>query len=206
ETFSLKGVGANENKAFSGAMRGIRVSGPNIAAFVEGGKKEIIKYYEGQCDGIIQKAQAMADQKEFDAAIFQLMQVPEVCSDCYARTLEEIKPIYQQKIDRDCKGILQTAESVWAAEQSFETGMDAARILSQIDPDAECFEDVKDLVKKIEKRVAEIDEREWDFELDEQKLDGERITAMKEVGVAYGENQQADNVIVPTGNASWIKE
>jgi hypothetical protein len=42
---------------------------------------------------------------------------------------------------------------------------------------------------KSKKRVKDLDQREWDYKLKDQMQLSEIIESMKQVGIAYGENQ-----------------
>lgn len=98
-------------------------------------------------------------------------------------------PIYQKYIDKDCEMKLQEAQGIWNARQDMIAAEDAGAILATIDPAAACFGEVKALSKKIETKVAEIDDREWKYTLKDQAQKSEMIQAYRDVGVAYGNGQ-----------------
>ena len=68
-----------------------------------------------------------------------------------------------------------------------------AVILTKIDPSSSCFKDAISLNDKIAKRVLELDNRQWNFMLkvqqNEVELEKARIKAIRDIGVAYGNNQ-----------------
>jgi hypothetical protein len=107
---------------------------------------------------------------------------------------DNAQAIYQQKIDRDCKATLSKAEGIWAANQNGNAANRAAEeigaLLAKIPAEASCFKDVKPFYDKVAKRIKEIDDREWKYVLQEQKLESERIKAWRDIGVAYGNHQQ----------------
>ena len=192
QTISVKGVGTNETKAYMAGLKMIKTSNPEIQAFVEKGKQKIIQYYKDNCDLIIKKAQSIADQGNFDEAIFMLSSVPDACEECYTKALAAVKPIYQAKIDADCKVKLQEATGVWNAAQDMEAAEKAGAILATIDPDAACFPQVKALSNKIAAKVKQIDDREWKYTLKEQAQESERIKAIRDIGVAYGKGPKSN--------------
>jgi hypothetical protein len=102
-------------------------------------------------------------------------------------------PIYKKYIDLECKKLLLEANNVWAANQNFEGAEKVAAILTRIDPSSVCFNNAIALNDKIAKRVLELDNRQWNFTLkiqqNEVDLEKARIKAIRDIGVAYGNNQ-----------------
>lgn len=187
---SVKGVGDNETKAYSAALKGLNPSNKEIERFMEEGKRKIIAYYNSRCDFIIKEAQTLEKQNRFDEAIYLLMGIPDVCAECYNKALDATGPIFQSKIDWECKDKMSKAKSVWSAGLNYAAANDAASILMTIDPEASCFKEVTPFANEIAKRVKEIDGREWDFKLQKEiGLERDRIKAYRDVGVAYGTNQ-----------------
>jgi hypothetical protein len=188
----VKGVGTNETKAYMEALKMIKPGNPQIQAFVKKGKEKIIQYYKDNCDIIIKQAQSLADQNEFDEAIFTLTSVPTACEECYNKALAAVKPIYKRKIDKDCKIKLQEATGIWNAAQDMASAEKAGAILASIDPDASCFGEVKALSNKIAAKVKQIDDREWKYIVKDQLQESERIKAIRDIGVAYGSGPKAN--------------
>ena len=192
-SINVKGVGENENKAYISALKNISPSNPTLQSFIETGKNRIMEYYNSKCDFILKQAQSLASQSKFDEAIFNLTAVPEVCKDCYDKCMDAIGPIYQKQIDKDCSAKLSQAKNVWAASQTVDGATNASDILSQIDPNAACFKDVKVLADQIAKRIKAIDQREWNFQLKQQQdnvdVTKATIKAARDIGVAYGNHQ-----------------
>lgn len=191
--FEVKGVGTNETKAYIDAIRQINPSNVELKAMLEEGKKGIIEYYNSRCDFILKEAQMLESVGKYDEAIYTLVSVPEVCKQCYEKAMDAVGPVYQKYIDRKCKKSLADAFNAWNAGQNRAAADDASYYLSQIDPNASCFQEGKDLSNTIAKRVKELDAREWSFEM-KQHQDGvdlrrEEIRAARDVGVAYGNNQ-----------------
>jgi hypothetical protein len=185
----VKGVGESETKAYISALKNLKTTDTKYQSFIESGKTKIIEYYNSKCDFIIKQAQSLASQNQFEAAIFGLTNVPEVCKSCYDKAMDAIAPIYKQKIDRDCKMKLSEANNIWSAGQTIDAATRAAEILSVIEPGSVCFGDVKSLSNKIAARVKEIDAREWNYKLRTQAQASELIKAYRDVGVAYGNGQ-----------------
>lgn len=188
-TISTKGVGENETKAYISALKSLKTNDPAYQTFIEKAKTKIIDYYNKRCDFIIKNAQTLASQNKYEEAIYELTSVPEACSACYDKCMAALGPIYKKQIDKDCKVKLAEANNFWGASQTYDGAVQAAELLSTIDPSAACFGEVKVLSNKIAARVKELDGREWKYILKEQAQESERIKAIRDIGVAYGNGQ-----------------
>ena len=78
-SISVKGVGTNENKALINAIQQITPKNKIFAELVNEGKSKILNYYTEKCDFIIQKSKTLSQQQKYDEAMYELMQVPNVC-------------------------------------------------------------------------------------------------------------------------------
>ncbi|PJA07176.1 MAG: hypothetical protein COX70_07995 [Flavobacteriales bacterium CG_4_10_14_0_2_um_filter_32_8] len=191
-TISVKGVGTNETKAYMAGLKNINPNNPELQGFVEKGKQKIIQYYKDNCDLIIKKANSIADQSDYEQAIFMLASVPSACEECYVKSMNAIKPIYKKKIDKDCKEKLQQATGIWNAAQDMAAAEQAGAMLASVDPDASCIAEVKALANKIAAKVKQIDDREWKYIVKDQQQESERIQAIRDIGVAYGNGPKAN--------------
>ena len=189
KSIQVKGVGTNETKAYIEGIKMIKPSDPAFASFLEEGKTKIMKYYNSKCDFILKEAQTLASQNKQEEAIFKLTSVPDVCKECFDKSMAAVAPIYKQKIDRDCKMKLAEANNAWNVSQDANAANTAGGILSSIEPQAACYGEAKALSAKIQKRVIEIDKREWAYTMKEQQQASEMIKAYRDVGVAYGNGQ-----------------
>ncbi len=94
-SIEIKGVGKNETKAYSQALKNINTSKGQFKAMVEKGKVKIIEFYNSECDFIISKATALHKQGNNADAIKVLESVPSVSKECFAKCMEllsEIEP------------------------------------------------------------------------------------------------------------------
>ncbi len=197
-TTTVKGVGENETKAYNAALKSIKTTDPAYQTFIDKGKSKIIEYYNAQCDFIIKDAQSLANMNKFDEAIWKLTSVPDVCTECWEKCMKAVAPIFQQKIDFECKTKLLEATNLWNAGQSWDAAQSAGAILATIDPKSACFAESKALSDKIAKRILEVDKREWNFKYDQEiGLERDMIKAYRDVGVAWG-NGQPQNVTYKT--------
>ena len=190
---NLVGVDQSETKAYIDALKKLKPSDPAIKNFVEEGNVKIIEFYNSQCDFIITEAKSLSGQGKYDQSLSKLASVPTVCKDCYQKLHGLIPGIYQQKIDSECKKILNEANGIWKSKQNLEGADAASKLLKNIAPGSSCSGDADKLVGDIAKRVYELDKREWDFKLQvyQDGVDMERavIDAARDAAVAYAENQ-----------------
>lgn len=188
-TVSVKGVGSNENKAYIDALQQLKSQTPEINRLITSAKQRILDYYNTQCDFILKEAEVAASQNNYDRALYILSGVPSINNECYQRATALIGPVYQQKIDKDCKVNLQNARNIWNTRQDYDAAINAVQYLAAIEPSSNCFRDAQRMSNEIGRRMKEIDDREWNFVLKNQDLQARKIDAARAVGVAYGENQ-----------------
>lgn len=193
-SLEVNAAGDSKEKAYMAALKKIKATDPQYQAFIDEGKKKIVDYYTAKCDFIITQAQTKAKNQDFDAALAELMQVPDVCKACYDKCMAAAQPIYQEKINQEGAKLLAEARGVWSAGQDVAAAEAAATILAQVNPQSSAFAGAESLNAEMAKRVKELDKREWDFMLkqqqDEVDLEKASIKAIRDIGVAYGENQQ----------------
>lgn len=202
-SMSSKGAGTNKNKAYLTGLKTINMNNSELERFMKTGKQKIIEYYNSRCDFVIAKAKALQAQNQFQAAIATLSGIPEVCKDCYMKSLQEIGPIYKDFIDHDCQIFINLATSTWASNPTAAGAADAGAILCLIDPDSKCYGETKGLIAKMEAKVQKDEIRDWKFMErvwgDNVALEKLRIKAYRDIGVAFGNNQQ------PTyNNILWV--
>ncbi|HLV15776.1 MAG TPA: hypothetical protein VKY41_11390 [Xanthomarina sp.] len=188
ESFTLKGVGTNETKAYMQAIKQLKSNNKKVQDFVANGKAKIIDYYNTNCNQIIAESEALQRVNNYEEALFLLVNVP-TASDCFDNVKGKIESLFQKVIDNECLTKYGVAQAIWAANQDIYAANEAGTILSTINPRSACFGDVKKLFSKIEARVQDLQDRTWKLQLQEIEIRKSAIQAAKEVGVAYGKNQ-----------------
>jgi hypothetical protein len=189
-TLSLKGVGTNENKAFIEAFKAINSNNKEVIEFLEAGKKKIINYYSTNCDFIIKDAQTLVNQQKYDEAIYKLSLVPEVCQDCYFKSLDYLSLVYQQKIDAECKLKFNEAKVTWTSAQNSSGAEKAGDILSTINPLASCQPEINNFIKSIEAKLKADEKERWQFKM---KQYADKIAMEKEqVRIAEDKSKRDD--------------
>lgn len=206
-TIPLKGVGRNENKAVIQALRNLNGNNAEVKRCLEEGKMKIVEFFNTQCDFIIRQAEAEADMRQFDKALYTLTSIPSVSKDCYFEAMDKSAGIFQRYIDFVCEQDFATAQSIWIANPNMDGANAMIPYLSKIYPDASCYEDAQTLVGEVAQKVRanEQGDREWRFEMikwaDGVSLESQRIQAYRDVGVAYGNNQP--QIVYQLGFLGW---
>ena len=200
ELKNVKGVGKTEEKAFMNAFNSISINAKEIDDCVEKGKIKILEYYNSKGEAILDNAKVLANQGQYDAALLQLLTIPEVCNNLRSSAMDLAAVIFKEKIDVEGRVLLNEAEQAWNSNQSFSGAEKAASFLSRIHPLSSSMREAEGLSTKIAKRIRELEKREWSFKMqqykDEQYEEQKRrnyehaekmalIKAAKDVGVAY---------------------
>lgn len=198
-SLTAKGVGETETKSYLDAFKRVNVRNPEVKAFIETGKAKIVNYYDSEAENFFLQARQLAKQHKYDEALYILSNFPTMCKS-FAKSIEVGNEIYQLYVDYNAQQYLQNAKAAWMAQQNAVGAAAAGEWLSQILPEATCYPEAVALYEEIKAKVLE----DWKFEMKQYEdgvdLEKQRIEAWKEVGVAYGKNQQPT-----TTNLSWLR-
>lgn len=164
-TISSVGVGLNENKAFIMAFSNIKPGNPRLQKMIEDSKELIIAYYRTNIDNIIADAYIQVQQGNFDKALYQIAQVPDVCTDCTQKCRQATIDIYQKKIDSAGEKLLQQAKAAWNAEPNANGAVKASRFLAKIDLLAACQPQADALMEEMKAKVLDDERKAWEFEM-----------------------------------------
>lgn len=189
----LKGVGDNETKALINSFKAINKGNGNIKKFIAEGTSKIVDYYNNNYQKIIAKAKSDAAMKNFDTAIYALMCIPE-CSSGYNAALETLPIIYQQFVDQHCNENLAQARAAWYASPNSDGASIAGVYLSEIYPDAACYQEAQQLFQEIRKQMGE----EWKFMMkqydDAIAIERQRLDMMRDIAIEYAKNQPKETI------------
>ena len=192
-SIEIKGIGNNQNKAYIQAIKNINVKNKDISAFIEQGKNKIIDIYNTQCDFIIRDALSLSSKGEYDAAIYKLSIVPDVCEICYIKCMDTMQFIYQKKIDKECLLIMRESKTTWMANQNTMGAEKVAQIINSISPFSTCEPDVSILIKAIQNKLTADEKAKWDFKIqkhrDAVKLKNEALKIQDEENKRYASLQ-----------------
>ena len=191
----VRGLGETENKCYLNAISHMPLQTPQVAKFIEDGKQKIIAYYDHEGEALIKKAQFLAKKKEYEEALWIISLIPQQ-SKHYDAALAAGQEIYQMQLDNECNIYLAAARQAWAAEQNAKGAAAAGEYLMNILPDAGCYDEAMELYREIKGKVLD----DWKFEMkkyqDGVDLEKQRIDAMRQVGVAYGNHQPAQTTSI----------
>lgn len=195
---TVSGIGTNETKAFSTAFQKVSPQNQQIKKLLSEAKEKIMDYYTNSCPQIQTEAKTLASTGQFDKAIFSLMSVPPVCTECYNSCQQLASEIYQRKIDAECSHLLEQAKSKWAASQSGATAIEVAEIISQIDPRSSGYPAVVEFRTSVSAKLAADTKREWEFRMkkyeDNQQFKRSIVDACRAVGVTFAKNFQLPQI------------
>lgn len=195
---TVSGIGTNETKAFSTAFQKVSAQNQLIKTLLTDAKEKILDYYTNSCSQIQTEARTFASTGQFDKAIFSLMSVPAVCSDCYTSCQKLAIDIYQQKIDAECNSLLEQAKGKWAASKSENTAIEIAEILCRINPNAAGYPAVVEFRDSVSAKLAADAKRQWEFQMkkyeDNQQFKRSIVDACRSVGETFAKNFQIPQI------------
>lgn len=194
-SFTVRGLGETENKCYLNAISHMPLQTPAVAKFISEGKQKIIDYYDHEGEALIKKAHFLAKQKSYEEALAIVSLIPQQSKN-YEAALAAGLEIYQMYLDNECNIYLAAARQAWAAEQNAQGAAAAGEYLANILPDAGCYDEAMELYKEIKGKVLD----DWKFEMKKYQdgidLEKQRIDAMRQVGVAYGNHQPAQTTTI----------
>lgn len=189
---TVSGIGTNETKAYTTAFQKVSAQNQQIKSLLSKTKEKILDFYTNSCPQIQVEAKAFASTGQFDKAIFILMSVPDVCSECYNNCRQLAGELYQQKIDIECNRMLAQAKSKWALSQTEATATAVADIIGQIDPRSTGYSEVVEFRKSVSSKLAADAQRQWEFQMkkyeDNQQFKRSIVDACRTVGEIFAKN------------------
>lgn len=187
-TIDLNGVGNSKGKAYNNAIHKLKAQNQTLGDFAAKAKDEIIGYYNKNYKAIIKKAESEAAMRNYEEAIYRLMCIP-VCCNGYDEAMTKARIVYKQYIDQQCHENVAQAQAAWMSGYTRENAAVASIFLSEIYPDAACYDDAMALVAEIKKHMGE----EWKFEMkrwdDLMSVEAQQLKFAREIALAYAQNQ-----------------
>lgn len=187
-TIDLNGVGNSKGKAYNNAIHKLKVQNQSLGEFASKAKAEIIGYYNKNYKAIIKKAESDAAMRNYEEAIYRLMCIP-VCCTGYDEAMAKVRIVYKQFIDQQCHENVAQAQAAWMSGYTRENAAVASIFLSEIYPDAACYDEAMELVAEIKRHMGE----EWKFEMkrwsDLMSVEAQQLKFAREIAMAYAQNQ-----------------
>lgn len=192
-SITLKGIGLNEEKSLISCFNNLDKDNAQLSIMVREAQSEIENYYCTHCDEIIKRWINEANMDAYESSIYELVSIPNVCKTCYERCQQEAVAIYQRHIENVGQDLYAKARIEWMNGQNSEAANRVAAIMVQIDPRASIYPKVKELQNVITQKLDAEEKREWDLYLkkdnDNQSFKKSIVEAVRDIGVAWGENQ-----------------
>ena len=189
ETLPLKSVDNSESKAQISALMQLKPSSPQLASLFKEGKKKAVAYYDANGASIIAKAKKLASMREYEAALYTILAIPD-CSKYSEEATTEAINIYDTYMNEICNQNLQSAKLAWVSEQNSDGAKKAAEYLSLIYPGYGCYSEAQELYNEIKKEISDDEDFDKSLILSEIELENNKINAIRDIGVAYGSGQQ----------------
>jgi hypothetical protein len=199
QSFDLRGVGKNDQRAIINALSSVNARNTNFEAFVKKGKAKIISYFDANYKQILMSAKNAASRQNYDEALYYAMSIPECCQG-YNEAAALVSKYYQSYIDYDGKNQLSAARAEWAKGQDREAAARAFALLVNIDPQSAAYPAAESLANEIKASIK--DDRTFEIRKkynDQVDIEKERIGAARDVGVAWGNGQKPK-----TTNITWL--
>ena len=191
ESLSITSVGVdiNENKTFISAINKININNKQFETFIESAKKKIVSYYSEKCEDIIIQAKQDAANRDFDGAIYKLMQIPTIC-DCADECQELQIKLYTQRMNLKAQQLLNKAKALWASSPTPEGASSAADVIAKMPSGTSSQAGVDALILDIESKLKEDQRKEWNFKMKQYNDDRARE---KRQYAMQARQQKADN-------------
>lgn len=181
---SLSGSGYSRSQAITSLIQSLNVMESIYTRFISDTKSAMMSYYQSQCKQIMIQADQYAAIGDYRAAIAKLFRIPSNAA-CFASVSEQMSKYYSLFQSQLCKTVKMTVESALSTHD-YEV---AAHLLTEIDPSSECYDYALKQFKHIEKEVAKLEKRDWDFKMrqynDAVVTERQVIDACRDIAKAY---------------------
>lgn len=185
----LKGVGNNYEEACHSALYKIRTNDKDIVQCLDIGKSRILSYYDNIGENIIQQAESMAANADYDAAISSLFTIPMQCVH-YQRAQDMIAKFNEERIETNNKNLLVKARATWYAHMDENGAEQAMSIMNEvIYPSKDISNQINKLCAEISVRLKSISDKKWQMDMQQMqnrhKEEMAHIQSDKERSLAY---------------------
>ncbi len=174
EDFSFKGVGESFLKSFINGIESTKIDEVKFKNLLSTGRDKAIKYYEANCENILQEAKNNASKKQFAEAILILKTIPKETS-CYKSTGELIEKYFKMDLAINCNQILGQMKSE-LGKQSAVGGFNsqAMSYYALIPMDAPCYQEAQTVYGTYLTKLNPTAKQEWEKEEREFNLRKEK--------------------------------
>jgi hypothetical protein len=182
--------GNSESDALLKAIKSINQEDPRLKEMFELALKDIKQYYDQRCNSLLANAETSLGAYKFDKAIYELLSIPDFCTECKQKANARATEIYMASENYKASESLQKAKVKWASSNTVEGANQVGDILSTVNPEASCIADINAFIVEVQSEIKKQFNQDWDYKWAKDILTPQmKIDATKEVGVAYGKNQ-----------------
>lgn len=179
-TFTVRGVDSNENKALLRAINQINVRSQATKDFINTAKTNIINYYEDKSETLMLQAKSLGSSGQFSEALSVLDPIPD-CVPSYAKVQNLKDQLHSEWMDYEATNYLSDAKKAMVMG-NYETALEC---ICKVNPQSSKFSEAEALASEIDKRI---------------------ITAKKDAAIAKEKEQEAAVAIAQAQSAAKIKE
>lgn len=181
-SISTKGEGYSKVESLRSAIK--KIDENMYGSFAQATKKKVADYYSSSAAALINKANTLSAQQQYDEAIALLATYPESLAK-YPQISTTIQKIYQQYLTQNCEEVMMMARAEYA-KRNFERAADLA---ASVDPTCSCFNSAKSLLASIKKDADIVYQNEFDDRREslksKERIATATINAARDVAVAY---------------------
>ncbi len=169
----LKGSGNNKEQAISNAINNLSTSDKNFGQFLATSKEKIVKYYNDNCNKLMQNAAEQEAKHNYEEAVSILYSIPTGTA-CHEQAKKKALSVYQKYQKQLCQNIIQYARGEIAIE-NYAAALDA---LDLIDANAGCSAEADKLIAQVSGKVEKHNKQVYSLEV-------QRVKAVEAIAVAY---------------------
>lgn len=166
----IAGIGDTELSSFNKAFSSVRLNDARIASLLKPVGLSIKEYLERNSGEILNKAEALSSEGNYDEALSILASIPS-CVSFYSESNDLALKINAQRqetrrAELNNVGIKQinAARAKWNVRQDYECAEEALAILAEVDPSLDCFNDAMAFIEQINQKL-----RDDEIKLEHQK-------------------------------------
>ena len=195
---AFRGSGFSASEALNDALSNIESSSDELERFLSTAKSKIIRYYETQCDTIIQEAYTLTQVHFFSQALGTLLSIPTEASSCHARIPREIDRAVDLYLKQNCRDHIRKSRAAIANDQ-FDLALE---YLTEINPLSSCYQESLQLIGEVETQVDQEKQRRYrlvrEVYSDMVALEQDRIDAAVEIARLYYQSRPLTTVSYTT--------
>ncbi|MBP8067218.1 MAG: hypothetical protein KAY27_01530 [Pedobacter sp.] len=199
-TIPVGGVGKSSNLAFVDAIRRIDLSKTKLGENLSSSVKDIISYYNTNCNAIIERANVYLASGQFEAALSTLAFIPDINSlSCRTSYNVNLLKIMQQYSLYKCNSVLTKAKQAWSLDPTIDGAKAVSSALLGISLTPACKKDFEALLAEIKAKLKndQFDDKEFAKRIVDSSiaLERDQIAASRDIAVAYYQNLRPTSYI-----------